>query len=348
MATLTRIAYYTRRGVVFGVIGFISFFIFKALLGFGFKYWRETHPAPTPSPTVLFGKLPKLTFPLSEYSYPQKFILETIGGELPSATASAKVYQIPKKLPSLLASRHAQQFANRLGFEEPPVSKTATEYQYEDKKVPLRSLDLNIVYFNFSLKYDFLKDPNVFELRPPSPQEAETYIQSFFDKTNVFPVNVREGETKVSFLRFAGDKLLPATSLSKADAVRVDFLRKEVDQLAILPPGFEKGSTFAILSGATKEEKKIIEAQLNFFAVDWQTAATYPIKTANQAWEELKQGKGFIARWLPGYQQVVVRDAYLAYYDPPEYQSYLLPIFVFEGDQDFVAYVSAVKDEWLE
>lgn len=349
MTSLTRIAYYTRRGVTLGIAGIISFFVLKAMISLGIKEWKKTHPTPPPPPNVLFGKLPKIEFPPSEYSYPQDFILETVGGELPEASPTAKVYQIPKKLPSLLAARHAQEFANQLGFKNEPVSKTPTQHKFEDPKLPLKTLDLDIVNYNFSLKYDFLKDPEFWEEKNlPTPQQAKTEAERFFQSTGIFPADLQKGEKKVSFLKFSGESLLPTTSLSKADAVRVDFLRSGVDGYPLLPPEFEKSSFFIIFSGSKKEEKKIILAEFNHFEVDYENYGTYPIKLPKEAWQELKEGKGFIARALETGNRAVIRKVYLAYYDSSTYQGFLQPIFVFEGDQQFVAYVPAIKGEEVE
>jgi len=39
---------------------------------------------------------------------------------------------------------------------------------------------------------------------------------------------------------------------------------------------------------------------------------------------------------------------YLAYYDSLDPQTYLQPVFVFEGDDDFLAYVPAVEAAWVD
>jgi len=41
--------------------------------------------------------------------------------------------------------------------------------------------------------------------------------------------------------------------------------------------------------------------------------------------------------------QVTIRNIYLAYFEPVTLTNYLQPIFVFEGDNNFVAYVPAIS-----
>lgn len=349
MATLTQIAHYTRKGISFGLIGLVALFVLKNLTLFGIKQWQKSRPAPTPAPNVLFGKLPRIEFPPSSYPYPQSFTLETIDGKLSEASTSANVYQIPKKLPSLLASRRAQEFANRLGFFNQPILKTPTEYKFEHPKTPLKTLDLDIVNYNFSYQYDFLKDPEVFTEGPPSqPELAAKEAEIFFQSTGIFPQDLQQGQKKTLLLKFSEKGFAPATSLSKADAIKVNFLRSDLENFPVLPPDINQAPVFAILTGSSEKEKRIIQAEFNYFEIDNQTTATYPIKTAAQAWEELQKGMGFISSFQKSASRAVVRKNYLAYYDSGEYQPFLQPIFVFEGDQDFVAYVPAITDEWLE
>jgi hypothetical protein len=39
---------------------------------------------------------------------------------------------------------------------------------------------------------------------------------------------------------------------------------------------------------------------------------------------------------------------FLGYYDPDIYQKYLQPVYVFLGNNGFVAYVPAIKEEYVE
>ena len=73
------------------------------------------------------------------------------------------------------------------------------------------------------------------------------------------------------------------------------------------------------------------------------------MKPSSTAWEELQAGRGFIARYpTNGAISIVVRQVYLGYYDSFDPQMYLQPVFVFEGDNGFLAYVPAVIPEWIE
>jgi len=68
------------------------------------------------------------------------------------------------------------------------------------------------------------------------------------------------------------------------------------------------------------------------------------LRTIQQAWEELKAGKGYIAQIDNGVSEVTVRKVELAYFDSFEPQKYMQPVYVFSGDNNFVGYIQAVKD----
>jgi hypothetical protein len=87
--------------------------------------------------------------------------------------------------------------------------------------------------------------------------------------------------------------------------------------------------------------------EYTLWPVSQENSATYPLKSGEEAFEELKNGGGAII--LGGNQvEAAIRKVYLAYLDTKEYQDFLQPIFVFEGDGGFVAYVAAVQDSWTK
>ena len=79
-----------------------------------------------------------------------------------------------------------------------------------------------------------------------------------------------------------------------------------------------------------------------------ETEATYPIKTAEEAFEELKNGKAFIASYNGSATDIAITNVFLTYYLGEQPQEYLMPLIVFQGDNGFLAYISAVRDEWVK
>ena len=74
---------------------------------------------------------------------------------------------------------------------------------------------------------------------------------------------------------------------------------------------------------------------------------TYPLRDPRTAWNIIKSGEGYIASY-DGEGQAVIRTVKLGYYDDFEEQEYLQPVYVFEGDNDFIGYVSALDPQYVQ
>jgi len=349
MATLTETALLVRKLGKLAIIGIFLAVILKIIISAGISYWVITHPKPLSPPTVSFGKLPSIRFPKERGVRPQTFNLETIEGRVPEATPQARVFFISKKLPSLMASAKARQFAQRLGFKDEPTQETQTRFRFKDKDYPARTLSLDIIDNNFSLKYDLSVDPQAGEGKLLlTPEEAVSEAKSFFQGVDSLPNELATGKNSVSFFKIIGGKFEETSSLTDAQVLRVDFFKKELDGKPILPPYFDKSHFYVVIGNSQDLNKKILEAGYNNWPVEGENWATYPLKISQTTWEELKNGGGFIARLGQNKETVTIRRIYLAYYDSEETQSYLQPIFVFEGDNNFVAYVPATDPAWIE
>ena len=92
----------------------------------------------------------------------------------------------------------------------------------------------------------------------------------------------------------------------------------------------------------------MLELAYTYWPIDLSTSATYGLITSDQAWSLLQSGQGYIARYPTSGNTVTVRNIYLGYYDSYDPQTYLQPVFVFEGDNGFLAYVPAVAAPWTQ
>ena len=99
---------------------------------------------------------------------------------------------------------------------------------------------------------------------------------------------------------------------------------------------------------AQNKDQQIIAAEYHYHPVDETQFSTYPIKTPTEAFDELQTGTPFIAD--KGVNKdganLKIRRVYLAYFDPEEETDFYQPIYVFEGDNGFTAYVPAVTSNY--
>jgi hypothetical protein len=351
MATLTETAYYARRAINWTILGVISYILLRLSWGILVILFMAIFPPKPIPPNHAFGTLPAIKFPeVATPSSQLTFQLETIEGGVPAASTSATVYFMPKSAPNLLGLNKAQEFASNLQFDPTPIQESKNVYRFNDLREPLRRLRYDIVSKNFIIRYAFEQDASAFlnknlPLSEAAKLEAITMLQSY----DIYPEDFEDGPIEVSFLRLVGNKLVTTTSLSQGDAVRINFFRKPIGNTKVVSPNPDEGSISMIFSGSTELQKRVIQMAYTYWPVDYLTTATYPLKLSTTAWEELQSGNGYIARYpITGSKTAVIRNIYLAYYDSYEPQTYLQPVFVFEGDNGFVGYVPAISPEWTE
>lgn len=347
MATLTEFAFYTRKVIKYGLFIFIGLFLGKIILDMTVSLWKKLHPAPVPAPTVSFGKLPIIQFPQKEKQSGLEFVLETPTGTLTNLPDRANVYFMPYLKPSLLALDRAKNQAALMGFKNEPKTISEKIYQWTRAENSLSTLEMDIFSGSFILSYDWQNDPNIFlEKSLPGKEQAKTETQNFLQNADIAETDLINGRVEVNYLKVVGGKLNLAMSPSEANFAKIDIFRKNVGDLPILTSDPQKGIVSFLISGTKQLEKRIIKVEFNYFPIKYDSLATYPIKKATIAWQELKAGQAFISQWDSTGNRVVIRKIYLAYYDSEKPQQFLQPIIVFEGDNNFSAYISAISPEW--
>lgn len=351
MASLTETAYHTRRAINWAILALIAYIVLRIFFSIASAVWLAVFPPKPPPPTHAFGKLPALRFPTpaSSPSAQLTFRLETIEGAVPQASDAAAVYFMPKAAANLLAITRAQDFATRLGLSSVPIQESKNLYRFEDPEFALRRLRYDIVSNNFILRYAFEQDAGLFTQRNlPLVNAAIAEARSMLQTFDLYKEDLAQGTVKESFLRLQGAQFITTTSLSAADALRISFFRSPLGDTPIVTPNPDEGPVVFVFSGSGESKKRILQFAYTYWPIDLSNSATYSLKTSDQAWQELQQGGGYVARYPTTATAAVVRNARLAYYDSYEPQTYLQPVFVFEGDEGFVAYVPAVSSEWTE
>lgn len=353
MANLTQTAYWTRKILKFGAILLGVIIFLRISFNVINSVWKKIYPTPPPPPTVAFGKLPKLIFPENNQTAGEAkltFKLETIQGGLPKLSTISKVYFIPKEGPNLLALDRANQIAKKFGFVAQPQQISEKIYRWQTENTPPTMLDIDINTENFHLYYDYQNDQEILSSKDlPTNQQAAQEAKNFLANNSLLANDLATGSAEIVYLKFTPPNLTPAVSLSEADFVRVNLFRSDLDDLKILPPNPKNSMISFLFSGSKAMGKRIIEVNYTYYPIETETSATYPLKTTQTAWQEIQGGGSYIANLGENQDgQIVVREVYLAYFDSNQSQNFLQPIFVFEGDRNFVGYVPAIDSKWTE
>ncbi len=343
--TLTNAAFYSRKGIKYG-------FIFILVLIFGRVVWTSSatvykmiFPPPPAAPTVAFGKLPALPFADKPGLPNFTFTLQTTTGELPPTPATVEVYFMPQRPVTFLGLDEATVLARGRSYNRPPYQLTETIYRFE-RENSASVLDVNTVNRTFSVSYNLEASPELLTIRPDSTQRALNAVLYFLSPGDLLTPELETGKQTFQFYKAQPPDLVETISLSEGNFIRVNLFRTDLNKLPILTPDRNKSNVWFLVSGDTSSDKQIVAGEYHYFPVDESKFSTYPIKTAQVAWDELNMGKGYIAQVPVNKQaQIVIRRVGLAYYDSGLPQGFLQPIYFFEGE-GFTAYIPAVTDQF--
>ncbi|MEJ2347999.1 MAG: hypothetical protein P8Y17_02240 [Patescibacteria group bacterium] len=311
MASLTQTAILTRKIIRFGFYGIILLIVGRIVFSIGFGIYRHYFPEPPPPATVAFGKLPKISFPESPKLEGLSFTLETPEGGLPTLATQAKIYYMPKPVQTQLNLELARDKASNLGFVGDGQQISQTLYRFPHKSFN-STLEMNIITGIFSIGYDLASDSSPLQLKPPAPEIAASQVRSYLSSANLLPADLT-GPTTHQFLKIEEGAFANALSLSEADLVKIYLFRKDYDNLPSLTPDPNQANVWFMVSGSKEKGKQIVAAEFHYFPVDEDKYATYPIKLAETAWEELKSGNAYIANaGVNPEGNIIIRRIYLA------------------------------------
>lgn len=327
-----------------GLILAILLGIFLLVKGF-FLIKEIISPTPLAGPTASFGKLPAIFFPngiKKNFTYK----LDTITGSLPVFPDRSKVFVMSKIEPDILAVDKANTKASSLGFIPNPEQLSDTMYRWRNGSSPFQNLILNVNMAQLSLSSAFLDDPNVLTANNlPTKEVSITMAKNFLQTLGLYPPVIDENKITTNNSKIDHGIISDASSFSTTELITVYFFEKDKDGLPIVyPRGTVSSMSVTVAGGAYQPQ--IIDSRF-FYQKILDKSATYPIKTAKEAYEELKKGKAYVASNENTNLDIVIKKVYLGYYIEGRPQSVLEPVVVFEGNGNFKAYVPAIKDEWI-
>ncbi len=347
MTSLTQVAINARRGIRYGIYLIIFLMVGKIVLDASLAIYVKAFPPAPPPPTVKFGKLGKIPFPENNITAKLTYTLETPEGGLPeNIPTQTKVYFMPKISANLLALDMAKQKARSLNFTLEPEQVSDIIYKFKNPDFP-STLEMNIITGTFSISYDLSVDRGPISTKPPVAEVAAAEFRSTLSAANVLPTDL-SGTTTHDFLKLSSGNLVTALSLSESDLVKINLFRKSYDNIPSVTGNPAEANVWALIGGSTNRDQQIIAAEYHYHPVDETQFSTYPIKTPTQAFAELQTGQPFIADLGVNKDgaNLKIRRVYLAYFDPEEESDFYQPIYVFEGDNGFTAYVPAVSSTY--
>jgi len=297
---------------------------------------------------VAFGKLPKIIFPQGKTPPTGQFEIKTTTGALPAVPTTINVYAVAKPRAIFSSLDLAKQKVKSIGFTSPEIPLSKISYQWRDPKEEGRQITFNTVTQEFTLTAKLASSSAEIANIPPQREEAIRIAKDFLARMELLPKDLDDEKTKITLLRIKNNALVTASSLSQSDFAQVDFTRKPQAEIPIVYPSIEQSLISFLIKAGQTTEKQVVKVQYSYKEVDQAGFSTYPIKTAREAFEELKLGKAYIAKNEAVLSTIAIQKVYLAYFENNDENNFFMPVFVFEGDDGFVAFVSAIKESWQE
>ncbi|MBP9719584.1 MAG: hypothetical protein KBD46_03865 [Candidatus Levybacteria bacterium] len=300
-------------------------------------------PTPPPPPTMTWGKLPPLVFPESKYTQTFSYTINTVSGDLPVLPDRAAVYLLATPSASLQSLSNAIDLVGNVGFDQEPIRISESIYQWYNPQPPAQKLQYDIVTKNFKVTSDFLSDVDIMiGNNLPDEAAAKKTAENFLINLGDFPSDLNATKSAATFFAIQDGSLVPTTSLSNAHIIRIDFFQNDINQLPIYYPENPQSPIY-ILVGGGGYEGTVVEAGYTHHTIT-DISSTYPIYTAQEAFEQLKKGKGYVTTYKGPSTNILIQNAKLGYYLSPNIKTYLMPIIIFEGNNDFIGYISAIKE----
>lgn len=348
MATLSNVTSLTRKLLKWLGLGIAALLVL--MLVFKIIDFVKQQITPPPPPTVSFGKLPAIEFPPSQTGKTLSYSIDTITGALPVFSDRAAVYKTIPSMPELLALNKATSKVQSAGFNSSGTQLSEGVYQWTQNPQGLelqKKMVLNIFSGDFNLSSNFLEDSQVLAGNNlPNETAAINSAENLLSNMSSMPDDIIIDKTLTGLFSIKNGKVVSSTSLSTAQIVQVSFFQRDLGGFPIVYPN-SNASTINVFVGGGPNSPQIVQA--DFFHQNISSEnATYPILSTSQALDKLKDGEGYIASYDGDGSEISVNKVFLAYYLSNTPQEYVLPVVVFKGNKGFTAYVSAVRDDWIQ
>ena len=359
-------------------IGTVIIIILVVVFRIGAFFIKTINPTPVTPPNKAHGELSEISFPESVVDNDFSYILNTISGTLPTDFPDRLVvYPITPREPSLLNLEKARTKARSLRFTD-SLSNVIAErslgegkYEWSDPTGINRKLIFDIITFDFTLTSKYLASLTTLSgQRLGDEQNAIKTVENFLNSIGLLHEDIDLEKTKTpqqntdyntypKLFDIVNGALVPTNSLSNTRVIRVDLFQKDIEYE--MNTGVEEAlpinlslpiryphppfSTMSFWVASGQNAAEVGAAEFMHLPIDksGDLLATYPIITVEQAFSLLESGDAYIAAYQGLEQQILIDSVYLAYYIGEENQKYLMPIIVFEGQDGFFAYVSAIQ-----
>ncbi|MDQ3098736.1 MAG: hypothetical protein M3Q44_03245 [bacterium] len=350
---LTFTADATKKGAIFVGIGLIAFVVLRYTFKTAYTLCCQ-RPTPTPTPYVnpAYGVLPPLELPASTLkTVGKKFNLETIDGRVPESTDSGTVYEVVKRSSGLDYQERSEEIAGAIGFPNSNAEKISNrEFLFIDATDPNKKVEIDFIYYNLKYTYENLAayvslvrgaTPNLIKARGNAVSFMNAARRDLRNDRSLLDTDSTVPDGSYAYLDPTTQESNPVVTQLQANLTKVNIPRRPINGVPIIGPYTTKSLINFTYTGvttsasATNFQDRLLNSEIVIWPINKAPSvyAVYPFRSPQEAWEMLVTGKAIILSPNDIDAEYNIRSIYLAYYEPPVFQPYIQPVWVFEGDK---------------
>ncbi|MDO8269707.1 MAG: hypothetical protein Q7T54_03490 [Candidatus Levybacteria bacterium] len=298
-------------------------------------------PKPPPAPVQALGKLPHVAFPQQQEpsGLGTQFTINTIDGQLPNFPDRVNVYKLTVAEPNLLALETARNTLDSSDFVENQTKLTDTLYRWTQARTGI-VIEYDIVSKNFAITSNYMTNPFLTSSSLlPEEDRIQSDMMGFLNTIGSNTDNLDEEKTKVEYLEMKNGVLVAAENLGSARFARITMEQIAIDEIPIIYGG-PSNSILSFVISYPNNRFSVVEGEFYNHVVDDANKSDYPIKTAEQALTDLKNGNAYMIN-PQNLTNVDITTVELRYFLGRESKEFLLPVIVFSGI-NFTGYVEAI------
>lgn len=338
MSTLANVTQETRL-ILKAITGLAVFFLIIFLIFQGFNFLRNNFFPPTPPPpTQEFGKIENLSTPQSKENI--TYTLNTVSGQLPESPDRMNIYKIDKPSVNLQSLNNLRNTLSSLGFTNDERKINDTTYEWSNPNV-----GTTIRYEITSNDFDIISSESAQEaLASSSSLEQKNLmdtVSGFLTSLNFKTNDINFDNSKTSYFTIKNGVTSPTNKAFEANMAQLYLFQGDINNLTIYYP-YYSGSNMYFDIVSSDRNQEIVSGHFSHSLINDKSFSTYPIKTPNEAYSDLKKGNAFIYN-ESGKNMVEILEVTRGYFLKDGENNFLLPIYIFKGN-NFIAYVPALRN----
>ncbi|MFC1700022.1 hypothetical protein ACFLZ4_00050 [Patescibacteria group bacterium] len=347
---LTSVAAFFKKGIRYLILIVGVYYLVTLIIFPGTRSIIRALFVPKEQLNPIYSQLPPLEFAekATVGNVSPEYVLNTQNGKLPNTLPDRiRVYKFKPQQYSYLAGKNALTEAEALGFTEEDLITDLKGDVFKWRNSKLGSL-LSIEVDSRRIVLETTTNNKSLYYTPGeiNQQNAKEFAIELFQTIDRFDDELyQNGEQKVILGSFSSNRLSETIDIREAQVALVDFYRS-LDGIPILGPDPKKGLLRTIIRKPSKGNLTPINnpmVEAYYWEIEPKTTAVYKIISVKDAWNAIIQNRGVITNVTPKnmnpfgeytpvhVQKILVDNIFLAYYETPKYQTYLQPVYVFEG-----------------